>query len=418
MNQNVPDSAFWNAGSSGPLRVVVWCGNYNYVKDGAVVALNRLVQHLESKAVPVMVVAPLPGEPVFESYGTVTPVPSVPIPGRSEYRLTLGIPRSVRDKIAAFRPTLFHVASPDPLGLAAVRLANRWQLPCVASYHSRHDIYSHYYGVGFLARPWQHYLRWLYSTCAQLYAPSEEVVALLRADRIGRDVRLWTRGVDLARFNPDRRSEPWRRAMGFADDDVVVAFISRLVAEKNIGLVQEVLQLLEQRGVPHRQLFVGEGPERARLQAKLPNAVFTGFLDGDALSTAYASADVFFFPSVTETFGIVTLEAMASGVPSVCTKATGSSSLVSHGVSGFLAAPDQEAECVGYLSRLISDAELRRRMGKTCVAHARAYDWDASMGALLSHYEELMEVHRTAAAPPIRIGAPVSPVSASASPTR
>src|SRR5262249_48880728 len=157
----------------------------------------------------------------------VTPVPSVPIPGRSEYRLTLGIPRAVRHKIAAFRPTLFHVASPDPLGLQAVRLAHQWQIPRVASYPSRPDIYKHYYRVGFLAGPWQRYLRWLYSTCRQLYAPSDEVVALLRADRIGRDVRLWTRGVDLHRFNPDRRSLEWRRAMGFADDDVVVAFISR-----------------------------------------------------------------------------------------------------------------------------------------------------------------------------------------------
>jgi phosphatidylinositol alpha 1,6-mannosyltransferase len=390
MNQNVPDSAFWNAGSSGPLRVVVWCGNYNYVKDGAVVALNRLVQHLESKAVPVMVVAPLPGEPVFESYGTVTPVPSVPIPGRSEYRLTLGIPRSVRDKIAAFRPTLFHVASPDPLGLAAVRLANRWQLPCVASYHSRHDIYSHYYGVGFLARPWQRYLRWLYSTCAQLYAPSEEVVALLRADRIGRDVRLWTRGVDLNRFNPDRRSQPWRRAMGFADDEIVVAFISRLVAEKNIGLVQEVLQLLEQRGVPHRQLFVGEGPERARLQAKLPNAVFTGFLDGDALSTAYASADVFFFPSVTETFGIVTLEAMASGLPAVCANATGSASLVKPGDTGFLVEETDKPGFADAIARLVSDPALRRRMGANAVARSRSYSWRRAMETLEGYYYEVL----------------------------
>lgn len=395
MNQNVPDSAFWNAGSSAPLRVVVWCGNYNYVKDGAVVALNRLVQHLESKAVPVMVVAPLPGEPVFESDGTVTPVPSVPIPGRSEYRLTLGIPRAVRAKIAAFRPTLFHVASPDPLGLAAVRLAQKWQVPCVASYHSRHDIYSHYYGVGFLARPWQRYLRWLYSSCRQLYAPSEEIVAMLRADRIGRDVRLWTRGVDLHRFNPERRSRDWRRAMGFADDDVVVAFISRLVAEKNLGLVQEVLQRLEERGVPHRQLFVGDGPERVRLQAKLPNAVFTGFLDGDALATAYASADIFFFPSVTETFGIVTLEAMASGLPAVCANATGSASLVLPGETGYLI---EEADQPGFadaIARLVSDPALRRRMGDAAVACSRTYSWRRAMETLEGYYYEVLATSRS-----------------------
>jgi phosphatidylinositol alpha 1,6-mannosyltransferase len=395
MNQNVPDSAFWNTHPNGQLRVVVWCGNYNYVKDGAVVALNRLVQHLESKSVPVMVVAPLPGEPVFESYGTVTPVPSVPIPGRSEYRLTLGIPRAVRDKIAGFRPTLFHVASPDPLGLAAVRLARSRQVPCVASYHSRHDIYSHYYGVGFLAGPWQRYLRWLYSSCRQLYAPSQEVVDLLRAERIGNDVRLWTRGVDLDRFNPGRRSLEWRRAMGFGDDEVVVAFISRLVAEKNLGLVQEVFQLLEQRGVPHRQLFVGEGPERPKLQARLPNAVFTGFLDGDDLSAAYASADVFFFPSVTETFGIVTLEAMASGLPAVCANATGSASLVLPGETGYLIEDGEKPAFADAITRLVKDAGLRRRMGDTAVARSCDYSWRRAMETLEGYYYEVLATARS-----------------------
>ena len=142
--------------------------------------------------------------------------------------------------------------------------------------------------------------------------------------------------------------------------------------------------------MPHRQLFVGEGPERARLQAKLPNAVFTGFLDGDALSTAYASADVFFFPSVTETFGIVTLEAMASGLPAVCANATGSASLVKPGDTGFLV---EEADKPGFadvIARLVSDPALRRRMGANAVARSRSYSWRRAMETLEGYYYEVL----------------------------
>ena len=401
-----------------PIRLALFSGNYNAIRDGVAVSLNRLVGFLERKGVEVIVFAPTIHQPAVAHAGALVPVPSVPLPGRKEYRIALGLPQSCRRKLAAFRPNLFHISTPDFLGLSALRLAKRSGIPAVASFHTRFDTYLRYYGARGLEKYVTMYLRYFYGQCDQVYVPSESIAAVLREQRIGRDLRLWTRGVDSALFNPGQRDLAWRRSLGIGDDEVVISFVGRLVREKGLKAFANVLDTLRAQGFRHRALIIGEGPERQWMRERLPEAIFTGYLEGQALARGYASADVFFFPSVTETFGIVTLEAMASGVPSVCTKATGSSSLVAHGVSGFLAAPDQEAECVGYLSRLISDAELRRRMGKTCVAHARAYDWDASMGALLSHYEELMEVHRTAAAPPIRIGAPVSPVSASASPTR
>jgi glycosyltransferase involved in cell wall biosynthesis len=372
------------------LRLLLACGNYNYIKDGAVFALNQLVKHLEAKGVPVMIVSPVIGPPAFESFGTVTGSPSVPLPGRPEYRLALPLTAELKRKIRAFRPTLVHSASPDPLGYSAIRFAQAEGVPVVASYHARHDIYIRYYNLGFLGGVWQSYLRRLYGPCAQLYAPSKEVVELLNAERIGRDVRLWGRGVDQARFNPARRSLAWRRALGFADDDVVVTFVGRIVPEKNVDVVAAVFRELERRGVKHRQLFVGEGPERPKLAAMLPAARFTGYLDGDDLAVAYASSDVFLFPSITETFGIVTLEAMACALPAVCAHATGTQSLVVEGETGHLL---DAADIQGFadaIAGLVASPEKRAAFGEAGLQRSRGYSWSAVMESLEANYREVL----------------------------
>jgi glycosyltransferase involved in cell wall biosynthesis len=377
------------------LRLVLACGNYNYIKDGAVFALNKLVQYLEQHGAQVMIISPVCGEPAFESYGTVTSVPSLPLPKRSEYRLALPLTPHLRELIRAFRPNLFHVASPDPLGYSTVAFARQLGVPVVASYHSRHDLYLQYYHLGFLSNIWQGYLRKLYKSCDQVYAPSAEIVDLLRKDRLARDVRLWGRGVDVHQFNPARRSLDWRRAHGFDDDDVVVSFVSRLVAEKNIDLLIAVLQELELRGIRHRQLFVGEGPQRDKLAAALPRAVFTGHLDGIELATAYASSDVFFFPSITETFGIVTLEAMASGLPTVCSMATGTMSLVVPGETGYLIDKDDIAGFSSAIEKLVLSPDLRQQFGKAGVVRSQAFTWTAVMEALVENYVEAVDVSQS-----------------------
>jgi glycosyltransferase involved in cell wall biosynthesis len=337
-----------------------------------------------------MILSPVVGEPAFESYGTVTNVPSLPLPGRTEYRLALPLTRELKDKVRAFRPTLFHVASPDPLGYSVTMFAHRLGVPVVASYHARHDLYIQYYNMGFLAGTWRRYLKRLYRPCRQVYAPSVEIVEFLRAEGIAQDVRLWSRGVEADRFRPERRSLEWRRSLGFDDDDVVVAFVGRLVVEKNVDVVVKVFRELDRRGVKYRQLFVGEGPERARLQGELLNAVFTGYLDGDALATAYASADVFFFPSITETFGIVTLEAMASALPAVCAMATGTQSLVVEGETGFLLDQHDTNGFAEAISRLVGSDNLRLSMGQAGLAKSRRYSWTSVMQSLESNYREAL----------------------------
>ena len=150
------------------------------------------------------------------------------------------------------------------------------------------------------------------------------------------------------------------------------------------------LRLLASRGIAHRCVIVGDGPERAALERDLPDAIFTGFLEGEALSAAYASSDIFLFPSETESFGNVTLEAMASGLPCVCADATGSRSLVVNGLTGFLARPRHVEDFVDHVATLAGDPDLRRRMSSAARAHSLAFSWDATMDRLLGYYTALL----------------------------
>jgi glycosyltransferase involved in cell wall biosynthesis len=192
------------------------------------------------------------------------------------------------------------------------------------------------------------------------------------------------------RFNPGHRSASWRRKHGIDEDEVVVAFVSRLVWEKGLDTYARVIERLERQDVPHRSLIVGDGPARDELEARLPNTTFTGFLRGETLSRAYASADVFLFPSDTETFGKVTLEAMASGLPTVCADAAGSRDLVDEGTTGFLCPPDDPDAFTDRVRRLVLDASRRKSMGTAAYERAQDFARDRIHARLVQHYEELL----------------------------
>jgi glycosyltransferase involved in cell wall biosynthesis len=217
------------------------------------------------------------------------------------------------------------------------------------------------------------------------------MVEELRRDRIGADIRLWARGVDHALFAPQRRDLGWRRAQGFDDSDVVVAFVGRLVLEKGIDVFAGAVNAARAANPSIRALIIGEGPARAHFGRALPSAVFTGHLDGEALARGYASADIFLNPSVTETFGNVTLEAMASGLPAVAAAASGSRSLIADRETGFLI--EDAASVTDYSRALIAlgaDAALRARMGAAALKRARSYEWDAILDGLLADYRGVM----------------------------
>ena len=374
--------------------MALFTGNYNYIKDGVALTLNRLVAFLESRGVPVLVFAPVAEEPAFESVGELVAVPSFAIPTRKEYRIALGLPEAQRRRLQAFRPTLFHIAVPDILGFQALKLAERWKLPVVASYHTRYDTYLRFYGLGIFEKLGQRYMRNFYNRVRRVYPPSESMAEIIRQDGQSQHVEVWARGVDSDLFSPARRDMAWRRSLGIADDEVAVAFAGRLVKEKNTAIYMRVMNALTDRGLKVKPLVIGDGPEMAAMRAGLRNGIFAGFLHGEALARAYASSDVFFFPSESETFGNVTLEAMASGLPAVNAIASGSNSLVEEGVTGHLVSARDEAGLAARLEALVKDEALRSRMGAAARARALAFSWDHILSGLLESYRQVLrEAH-------------------------
>lgn len=335
-----------------------------------------------------MVFAPTSPTPACAPTGTLVSIPSISLPGRSEYRLGLGLPKAIKKAIADFRPTLMHISAPDISGYAALQLARSCNIPVVASFHTRFDTYLGYYGVTWLENAVTSYLRYLYNQCSHLYAPSESMATVLRQQNMCRDIRIWGRGIDCASFDPLKRDLEWRREHGITDDEVVIAFVGRVVMEKGLQCFAQSIEALNANGIAHRVMIVGEGPALEWFKQRLPKAVVAGFLRDHALSRAYASADIFFNPSTTETFGNVTAEAMASGLPAVCADATGSRSLVIDGVTGYLVTSNTPDAYANALARLIQDRDLRTAFGVAARNRAKTMDWDQVLDGLFEHYTD------------------------------
>ena len=359
------------------LRIALLSGNYNYVRDGANKAQNRLVKTLLDQGAQVRVYAPVVANPAFPPTGPLVGIPSLPVPGRGEYRIPLGLGRAARADLARFDPHIVHVSSPDRASRQAAAWGRAHGRPVVATVHTRFETYPRYYGLGFTEPLIEAWLRRLYSRCDTLLVPSPTMVDVLRGQRMNRHVEIWSRGVEKSVFHPGARDLAWRRDIGLADEPPVIGFLGRLVLEKGLEVFAATLAALRQRGVPHQAMVIGEGPAREWFAQRTPQAVFTGFLAGEQLGRAVASMDVLFNPSVTETFGNVTLEAMAAGIPTVAARATGSSGLVEHGVSGQLVEPGNIAAFADALEVYCRDPALARAHGAAAAARAEPYDWES-----------------------------------------
>jgi glycosyltransferase involved in cell wall biosynthesis len=368
------------------LRVALFSGNYNYVRDGANQALNRLVDYLLRQGASVRIYSPKVKHPAFDPIGDLVGVPAIPLPGRAEYRAPLVLTPGVKKDLHRFGANMIHVASPELLGHAAVRHAHKNRLPVVASVHTRFETYPRYYGLAFLEPMIEAALRRFYRRCDAIFAPSESMAQLLRDQRMNFDVGIWSRGIDRDIFNPERRETGWRRALGIGDDEAVVGFVGRLVMEKGLDVFADTIDELGRRGIAVRPLIVGDGPAREWFEKRLPDrAVFAGFQRGEALGRATASMDILLNPSVTETFGNVTLEAMACGIAVVAADATGSRSLVEEG-TGALVRPGAIGAFADAVGHYAQDTDARAAAGMAGRKASRAYEWDVVNKALLDAY--------------------------------
>ncbi|USU05846.1 glycosyltransferase family 1 protein [Sphingomonadaceae bacterium OTU29LAMAA1] len=372
------------------LRVALFSGNYNYTRDGANQALNLLVRHLLDSGVVVRVYSPTTDRPAFPPAGDLVSVPAIPMPaGRGEYRIGRYLPAAIRADLEAFAPNVVHVSAPDFLNHGAVSWARKHDIPTVASFHTRFETYFRYYRVGFVEPVIKAIMRRFYNRVDRVMPPSPSMGALLRQWGVTTPITIWSRGIDHDRFTPARRSLAWRRSLGIADHDIAIGFLGRLVKEKGLDVFADVVKELTRRGVPHKVLVVGKGPAQGWFAEQAPGAIFAGFQSGDDLGRAVASMDVFFNPSITETFGNVTTEAMAAGVPVVAARATGAVDLVEDGVTGYLVEPTDVSGYADAIGRIVADAALKSAMALAGVDRAAGYRWVTANQAVLDTYLEL-----------------------------
>ena len=372
------------------LRIALFSGNYNYVRDGANQALNRLVGYLLRQDVQVRVYSPTTDTPDFPPTGDLVSVGSIPLPfGRGEYRLARGLTGPTRRDLKAFNPSIVHVAAPDILGHRAITWARKRHVPVLASMHTRFETYPRYYGLAFMEPAVEAILRRFYRRCDAVVAPSESMAQVMREQRMSYDIGIWARGIDTSIFNPGQRDMDWRRELGIADDEPVIGFLGRLVMEKGLDVFSDSIDALRAKGVRHRVMVIGEGPAREWFESRLPGAVFVGFKAGQDLGKAVASMDMLFNPSVTETFGNVTLETMACGIPVIAARATGSESLVLDGETGRLVKPGSISGFADALATYCTDDALRAQHGANGAKASSAYDWDRVNQAVLDTYLRL-----------------------------
>ena len=334
----------------------------------------------------VLVFAPSGGP---ESYAgaRIHGVPGVPFPPYPQIRLSPPHP-GVGRVLRRFDPDVIHTVNPFILGTGGVFYARQLGVPLVASYHTNVATYARFYKLGFLegaARWWTK--TWHSWACINL-CTSEAARDYLLCEGIKR-IRLWPQGVDTHRFHPKRASEEWRvRLSDGHPEEKILLFVGRLAPEKGIGRLRAVLR--EVSGA--RLAIVGDGPARKALEKEFRGTptVFTGLLTGHDLAAAYASADLFLFPSTTDTLGMAMIEGLASGLPVVATRTGAANEVVSEGDNGLLYEPASDVELVAAVRRILEDEALRVSLSRGARAAANERAWEASTAALRGYYEEAM----------------------------
>ena len=380
---------------SSRVRIALFSEVYWPMVSGVGVTLLRLTDALEARGHAVRVYSATYALPEGVSdRPEVHRSPSVPFFLYPDVQWAFPRFREVVDDLAAFRPDIVHVATEFSLGIAGLKAARQLDLPLIASAHTDYDQYAARYGVPWALRAGWHYLRWFYGQAHRVLCPSriyEEAVHRHGVTHTG----IWSRGVDPGVFAASWRSEAYRAAFGLGPEDLLVTYIGRIAREKNLGLLLEAWETLAPVRGAGQLVLVGRGPLEEEIRRReIPGVHVTGLLQGAALSAAYASADVFAFPSATETFGNSLLEAMGSGLPSLVAASGGVLEFTEHGRNAWLVEPDSAPAIVAGLRRLLTDVELRRRLGAGALATARARDWGSVYDQLLADYQQAIDAKR------------------------
>jgi glycosyltransferase involved in cell wall biosynthesis len=287
-----------------------------------------------------------------------------------------------------------HIVTEGPLGWSALQAARKLKLPVCSDFRTNFHAYSRHYGIGWLKKPIAAYLRKFHNLTMCTMVPTEAMKKEL-FDLGFRDLKVVSRGVDTGLFDPARRSEALRESWGAKPDDPVAIHVGRLAPEKNLADAIAAYEAMRQRVPGAKLVLVGDGPQRALLQARCPEAIFAGMRVGEELACYFASGDIFLFPSLTETYGNVTVEAMASGLAVVAYKYAAASEHIEQGRNGMLAAFAEPAEFVAAAEELVGDRARFRDMGTRARLTAEKLDWDRVVQQLESVFMSVAEAGLT-----------------------
>jgi len=345
--------------TSGGLRIAVVTETYPPEVNGVAKSAARFVDGLATRGHRIQLIRPRQGE-ADRGGGELEQVlmRGVSIPRYPDLKMGLPARRALARLWSFHRPDVVHVVTEGPLGWSALGAAAQLKLPVVSDFRTNFHAYSSHYGVGWLKKPILSYLRRFHNRTLCTIVPTAAMRAELGALGFQR-LRVIARGIDTHLFSPARRDAGLRASWGAGPEDVVLLYVGRLAAEKNLDAVVAVADRMPQA----KLVLVGDGPQRRTLEARLPNAVFAGVRKGEDLAAHYASGDVFLFPSLTETFGNVTLEAMASGLAVVAFDYAAAGELIDDGVNGALAAVGDGAGFISQAAALAADPARVRELG-------------------------------------------------------
>lgn len=355
--------------------------------NGVAMTLNRLAEGLTARGWRVQVIRPRQNrvEKEWSRDADHLLVPGLPIPGYEGLRFGLPLAGRMREAWRRQPPDLVHIATEGPLGWAALREAKRMNLPATSGFHTNFHSYCRHYGLGWLNRPVSGYLRRFHNRALRTLVPDPALCRLLETEGY-RNVETVGRGVDCALFNPARRCPDLRRTLYATLSTVVAIYVGRLAPEKNLDLAADSFARLRHAYPNARMVWVGDGPARARMQRLYPEHHFAGAQTGEALAAYYASADVFLFPSLTETFGNVVLEAMASGLAVLAFDRAAAGIYIRHGENGLLAPPGDKAVYLQLAQYLGEGRGTIQSLGEAARQSVEPLAWDA----VCEHFEGVL----------------------------
>jgi glycosyltransferase involved in cell wall biosynthesis len=358
--------------------------------NGVALTLGRWVEEFRARGHLVRVIRPR--QPVDAAAAEY--VHGLPLPFYPGVRLGIVSPVRLRTILQRSTPDLIHIATEGPLGAAALMASAGMNVPLVSSFHTNFDHYLTHYGLAGFEPLAATYLAWFHSQTAVTLAPGASTCRRLESIGVARTA-VWSRGVDAEAFHPRHRDASLRRELGLPDDGVVLLFVGRLAAEKNLGVLLDFYDRWRgQLGAAPRDrvklVLVGNGPLAGRLALRHSSGVvLAGEKRGAELARWYASADVFVFPSRSETFGNAVLEAQASGLPVIGYDCQAVNERITHDADGILAATDRDFAAA--IELLCGDAHLRARYGAAARAKAECQSWSGIFDRLEAHYREVID---------------------------